>query len=376
MLTNIKLENFKCFRELDLKCAPLTLLTGVNGTGKSSVFQALLLLRQTKETQSYEAKALVLDGPRLSVGPAREMLFEDANYIKYDLSWESESFSSYDIQFQLSPNGDELNPAYDDLDLEDWLIEFLWGHDHSLLNEKLAYVSAERAGPRNMYPAFSDTVRRDGLGYGGELAWSYLYNNRSLTFDENDLRCSGIGTPRLIDVANQWLQSICPGVRIGLEHVEVAKGIATEYAFDRPGGRATRPYRPTNVGFGLSYTLPVIVALLMPVDALCLIENPEAHLHPQGQTKMAELAARAAKAGLQVMVETHSDHFIDGIRIAVREGILTPEDVVFHYFERQGNESVVKSPVIDSDGRLSEWPSGFFDQHEMNAVRLLGPRGA
>ena len=79
---------------------------------------------------------------------------------------------------------------------------------------------------------------------------------------------------------------------------------------------------------------------------------------------------------MQVMVETHSDHFIDGIRIAVREGILTPDDVAIHYFERQGNESVVKSPVIDSDGRLSEWPAGFFDQHEMNAVRLLGPRGA
>ena len=104
-----------------------------------------------------------------------------------------------------------------------------------------------------------------------------------------------------------------------------------------------------------------------------MIENPEAHLHPQGQSKMAELAALAANAGVQVFVETHSDHFIDGIRIAVREGILTPEDTVFHYFERQGNESVVSSRVLDADGRLSEWPVGFFDQHEMNLVRLLGP---
>ena len=47
MLTRIKIENFKCFKELDLKCAPLTLLTGINGTGKSSVFQALMLIRRT-----------------------------------------------------------------------------------------------------------------------------------------------------------------------------------------------------------------------------------------------------------------------------------------------------------------------------------------
>ena len=132
-------------------------------------------------------------------------------------------------------------------------------------------------------------------------------------------------------------------------------------------------HNATNVGFGLSYTLPVIVALLMPGGFMCMIENPEAHLHPGAQSKMAELAAHAAKAGVQVMVETHSDHFIDGVRIAVREGILTPDDVAIHYFERQGNESVVRSPVIDSDGRLSEWPAGFFDQHEMNLVRLLRP---
>ena len=210
-----------------------------------------------------------------------------------------------------------------------------------------------------MYPSSSDAVRRGDLGYGGELAWSYLYNNRSLLFDENDLRCLGTGAPRLLDVTNQWLQSICPGARVELEHVEVAKGIAPEYAFDRTGGRATRPYRPTNVGFGLSYTLPVIVALLMSTGSLCLIENPEAHLHPSGQTKMAELAARAAKAGVQVFVETHSDHFIDGVRIVVREGLLTPDDVAIHYFERQANESVVTSPVIDADGRRSEWPAGF-----------------
>ena len=127
MLTNIKLENFKCFKKLDLKCAPLTLLTGINGTGKSSVFQALLLLRQTKETQNYEAKTLVLDGPRLSLGPAKDIPFEGTKHIKYELHWEDEAFPSYDVQFQLSPNNDQLNPAYDDLDLEDWLVEFLWG---------------------------------------------------------------------------------------------------------------------------------------------------------------------------------------------------------------------------------------------------------
>ncbi|MDE2816578.1 MAG: DUF3696 domain-containing protein [Chloroflexota bacterium] len=120
--------------------------------------------------------------------------------------------------------------------------------------------------------------------------------------------------------------------------------------------------------------MPVILALLAQPNTLCMIENPEAHLHPRGQTKLAELAALAASVGVQVFVETHSDHFIDGVRIAVRDGIITPEDTAFHYFERDGSHTVVSSPQVDQDGRLSRWPAGFFDQHEENLARLIAPR--
>ena len=65
---------------------------------------------------------------------------------------------------------------------------------------------------------------------------------------------------------------------------------------------------------------------------------------------------------------------MDGVRIAVRDGLIKPEDVAFHYFERQGGNAIVSSPQVDTDGRLSHWPPGFFDQHEENLVRLLAPR--
>ena len=153
-----------------------------------------------------------------------------------------------------------------------------------------------------------------------------------------------------------------------------ADAVIVGFSFDSPGDVASRRYRATNVGFGLSYTLPVIVALLAPSDTLCLIENPEAHLHPRGQTKLAELAVRAAMAGVQIIAETHSDHFMDGVRIAVRNGLIRPEDVAFHYFDRDGGRTTVSSPHVAADGRLSEWPAGFFDQHEDNLIKLLGPK--
>ena len=75
-----------------------------------------------------------------------------------------------------------------------------------------------------------------------------------------------------------------------------------------------------------------------------------------------------------MFVETHSDHFMDGVRIAVRDGLIAPADAAIHYFERDGGHTVVSSPEIDADGRLSHWPGGFFDQHDENLARLLAPR--
>jgi len=74
-------------------------------------------------------------------------------------------------------------------------------------------------------------------------------------------------------------------------------------------------------GFGLSYTLPVITALLVGTlipNSLVIIENPEAHLHPRGQTEIARLIALCAQVGTQIIIETHSDHLFDGIRIAAK----------------------------------------------------------
>ena len=202
-----------------------------------------------------------------------------------------------------------------------------------------------------------------------------VYTHRSDLLEETDPRCVGIPDRRLLGVLEHWLQQVTPGVHLDFDVVRAADALIAGFSFDQPGDVRTRRYRATNVGFGLSYVLPVLAALLVPKGHLCLIENPEAHLHPRGQAKLAELAVRAAVAGVQVMVETHSDHFLDGVRIGVREGLIRPQDTAIHYFERDGDgKSVVATPEIDEDGRLSHWPAGFFDQHDDNLARLLAPK--
>ena len=90
---------------------------------------------------------------------------------------------------------------------------------------------------------------------------------------------------------------------------------------------ASSEYRPTNVGFGITYALPIVVsALSARPGSLLIVENPEAHLHPRGQVKMGELLCQASEAGIQVLIETHSDHVLNGIRLAVRDSQSRPRE--------------------------------------------------
>ena len=373
MLTKIHLTNFKCFEHLDLTCAPLTLLTGLNGMGKSSVIQALLVLRQSFETRELHDGNLLLAGARADLGTGMEVLYEEAlsDVIEIDLHTTNPSLRRWTGRFEYSQSADRITMPDEG---EDYDALFNEAREVPPFGGDLVYVKAERVGPRKTYPTSEVLARRGDLGDSGEFAWNYLRSRQEDLLPSEDPRRADSKSRRFIDIVDLWMQDVCPGSHIQLDAVPAADVVIAGFSFDRPGYVPTRRFRATNVGFGLSYALPVIVALMMPADTLCLIENPEAHLHPRGQTKLAELAALATQAGVQVFVETHSDHFVDGVRIAVREGLIPPDDVAIHYFEREGNKAVVKSPQVDLDGRLSEWPESFFDQHGENLIKLLGPK--
>jgi hypothetical protein len=92
----------------------------------------------------------------------------------------------------------------------------------------------------------------------------------------------------------------------------------------------------------------------------------------QGQSAMARLTCAAAATGAQLLVETHSDHILNGVRLAVKRQVLPPENVALHYFKREDDGIHVVSPAIGPDGMLSEWPPGFFDEWDRSLDQLLG----
>ena len=137
-------------------------------------------------------------------------------------------------------------------------------------------------------------------------------------------------------------------------------------------------HRPTHTGFGITQVLPIVVAALSARrNDLLLIENPEVHLHPAGQALMGEFLAEIADAGVQVILETHSDHVLNGVRRAVKNKTLPPDDVALHFFrprqdaEREGLPQV-QSPLIDGEGNIDDWPEGFFDQFDKDMNYFAG----
>ncbi len=366
MVKEISLSNFKCFGHLELSCAPLTLLCGLNGMGKSSVIQALLALRQSFRAGRLQEGHLLLDGSLINLGTSTDVLFEDADTEVISLGISiGELPDRWQQSFSYVRDVELLDATGPRPEISNSLCL------RPPLGGRVAYVEAERIGPRSLYKQSHILAQVGDFGNRGELVWNLVHERQDDRLPADDLRCENLARPRLLDAIDYWLQAVSPGVHLRLEAIRDADAIVAGFTFDRSGDVGTRRYRATNVGFGLSYVLPVLLGMLSRDGTLVLIENPEAHLHPRGQTRLAELAVRAARSGVQLLIETHSDHFIDGVRIAVRQGMISPNDILIHYFERKDIETVVSSPTIDGNGRLSHWPAGFFDQHEENLVKLL-----
>jgi predicted ATPase len=379
MITSLRLVNFKPFANQLLEFKKLTLFSGLNSTGKSSVMQSFLLLRQSYQQGLLPGKGLALNGDLVNVGTARDALFEGAkeDLIAFDIVWENNSEGIW--CFKYNQEVDVLNIRMEQVTPE--------VYKYNLFGNNFHYLQAERIGPRPFNEMSDYQVRQLGqLGIKGEYAAHFLaingrkvIPNSSLSHPEVKLKTqrekeqSTAKSMDLIDQVEAWMGEISPGTRLKIDAKSDVDLMSFQYSYGD-----SNPYRATNVGFGISYTLPIIVAALASTPGtIILIENPEAHLHPKGQVKMGELLALAASGGVQVVIETHSDHVLNGIRLAVHGGKLDPKDVRLHYFQRQNKEgqavTEVISPKIDRNGRIDRWPDGFFDEWDNSLEILLEP---
>ena len=370
MLSYLALKNFKCFEEQSFTLGNLTLVAGANGAGKSTLIQALMLLRQS----DLDKRTLLTEKVQLRGSLVH---LKSANSIRY--------FESEDSDITISIEDDTIadalevtieNAVKDEGTCKTKVLGNLSEFENkcSLFSQDFVYLAPDRVRPGEVHFSNISSDPADGrIGDKlGLFAASYLYH--ALSEDEK-IQISEFdrsGDMRVFSNVSAWMSYIMDfNQTINVteqdkEHVKMTysvkvNGISTEVS-------------PFNMPFGNSSVFPIIVALMTaPKNSLIVIENPEAHLHPKAQTRMGELLSIAAENGVQIIVETHSDHLLNGVRIAVKKQHIDENNVEVHFVYADKENPLLhltKHMQIHNDGSMEDWPVGFFDEWE-ESLRTL-----
>ncbi|MDP1558527.1 MAG: DUF3696 domain-containing protein [Nitrosomonas sp.] len=375
MLTRLDLKTFKCFELLHLPLGHLTLLSGSNASGKSSALQALVLLHQTMREHEWSTR-LMLNGEAVKLGTVLDVVDKVHGRRTFEIGVRD---NEQTFLWTFDGERSEMSMAVDSVSIDQvsnkqpdslqFLLPPKASVNSSLANRLrgLAYITAERIGPREVY-TLEDRQIAPVVGPAGEHAVSVLHWGR----DEpvlDGLVIQGVANKRLRQVEAR-MQQFFPGCALIVQQVPQANAVTLGLRTSND----TDFHRPIHVGFGLTQVLPIVIAALSAVkEDILLIENPEVHLHPAGQALMGKFLAEVTCAGVQVIVETHSDHVLNGIRRAVKADRIQPDQVALHFFRpRSADMDQVVSPQIDATGNIDTWPDGFFDQFDKDMNHFAG----
>ncbi|EGR0636807.1 DUF3696 domain-containing protein [Vibrio vulnificus] len=376
MIERLDLQYFKCFEELKLPLSQLTLLSGSNAAGKSSVIQALNLLHQTISNHEWSNR-LLLNGNIVNAGTVQDVVDKVNGRRGFQVGLITEEHS---FQWAFSGEREDMSVTVDFVAVDGEVsnspekLHFLLPDDSSSVTKDMAkrlysmtYISAERIGPRDYY-LLDDLQNVPVVGSTGENTVSLLYSRQDDEVLPEMVEPSV--SSKLFQQVQFRMQQFFPGCEIVVERVSAINAVTLGIRTSEDTGF----HRPMHVGFGLTQILPIVVAALAAKkDDLLIIENPEVHLHPAGQSMMGQFLGTVASSGVQVIVETHSDHLLNGVRRAVKSRNLNPDKVNIHYFQPRDIEgSQVASPQIDVEGNISYWPKGFFDQYEVDMNYFAG----
>jgi predicted ATPase len=375
MIRRIELNNFKSHKHTALDFSNLTVLCGANGSGKSSVIQSLLLIRESNMTNSQELfEYLNLNTDSIKIGTAKDALyyFSEKDEISFGILSDCENIT---LNFHIKDlTKGSIKKSTHCISSHCILKEALFQ------KEKCQFISAARLGPQLSYPkndllvdAFEQISEIEGKA---EYVVHFLEKKRNQEVIPEICK-TGFATDLFTQVT-AWEREICYGVNLFIEDKGLL-GYELKYQLNSSEGK-TDKFNAINIGFGLTYALPIIVAILAAQKGdILFIENPEAHLHPKGQAQLAELIALAAQVGIQIVIETHSDHIINGILIQCKKyeienkGIDKNNVNLYSFNIQEGNVySSVEDIKILEGGKIDKQPEGFFDQIQNDLKIIMG----
>ncbi len=346
MIKELSIKNFKCFKELKIELGNYNLLCGTNGSGKSSIIQSLLLLSQNSDNSD----RVILNGRIIKLGDFSEVKnFEKGRNEAIEILVKSEEGKENAIKFD-----DELNAKERK---NDFKLTF---------DKNIFYLSANRIGAADTYEDSEENIR---FGINGEYAISFLRQHYEAILTDEFCYDKNF-SKSLRDQVNYWLKRICDS-EIDVDKIEKTTKVRATYK-----NYGNYNVRNTNTGSGISYVVSILIICLgmsLLEDTgkkILLIENPEIHLHPKAQSVLAEFMMFVSN-NVQLIVETHSDHFFNAYRIALKNHKLETSSSKVYFFKRDKTTSAPKQIEFTNTGKILTKEKDLFDQYDIDLFKMI-----
>ena len=346
---------------------------GKNGRGKSTISQSLLLLGQSMR-RSNSLNQLIINDGYVHQGYFDELINKDSEARSFEVFIESDAHESVGVRFEALEKFPEMGALVSQKVNGKETFEYMSGSgDGSLMAEESAELSSGVTSDNAILQGLKDAIYISADRNGPVNDAKYVYSQSGGVY------LSPVGDNIINVIAEQGPEFIHE-LELNLSAILSGASISIHFAADRielglNSNNGGKTLRPINVGFGYSYVLPVVVAAMMAKPgSLVIIENPEAHLHSGAQSRLAKfLIERALANNFQLLIETHSDHVINGLRIAAKYGIIKPAESVILHFSHNGETSTpeIREIKCDSQGSLSEFPDDFMDEWTKQLLELV-----
>ena len=358
MMDKIKLtiEGYKCFEEKHtFSLNNITLLTGANSAGKSSVIQSLLLAKLLSETTVDNTESGIIPLSLMNKKYALELGGYN-DIINRQTKTGNITFSLCNIDYGVDADNNEDDSVKS--------VQFSMSSEKKtelkgVFGNGFTYLCADRKAPHYEYLETDYNELCDC--HGSNVGDVFSNHQNDDVFSSRSLYTSD--KSKLLIQLDEWCNYVFPGIAIRVEKTGTQMYKLKERNDVAP-----------NVGFGITYALPILVSgLIVPEGGILIVENPEAHLHAKAQSNMGYFLARMAAAGVRVIIETHSEHIVNGIRRMIVEGRteMSHEDMTIYFFQnKQGIKSIMEI-TMDEYGNLSDFPEDFFDQVRQDTLAIL-----
>lgn len=355
MLSALHINGLKSIDNIEINLRKLNLFTGINSAGKSSAIQAILLLVQNLNRE----KGSPLNGHLVSLGDFREVRNHNTKAEEIKIGMRHTDNSEISAIFKENDKNNEDTCIVEFDKYSEKLAEFL-NYD----NNNVYYISSSRIGYQDIYNKNIEKI--DKFGLQGEYAIYYYNKHKSDVLESCMIK--GKDSNTLEGQLNYWFNYIL-NARLNTEELEGTDKVKARYSTG-----SGRLVRPKNIGSGLSYLISIlIVCLCSKKEDIIIIENPEIHLHPKAQSRLSSFMTFAAMGGRQMIVETHSDHIFNGIRVSLAQNTLKKEEVCVNFFTLNDRFCTVNTEIeFGTNGRIVNSQKGLFDQFDDDLDKMLG----